>query len=268
MMPQASSVWADAVTLNYSDARVFNNNGVDFIAQKKYAEAAKEFEKALTLDPNFHAAKYNLALAHYNMGMVSEAIKEFEYLVNSSYYFVNAHYNLGTIYLRENMTEKAIEQFKVVMELEPNHPEAHFNLGYIYFKKDMLDEAAAEYKKGVQTAPDSVKGHLSLAFIYEKKGSHEEAIAEYSAVLVLEPDNQNAKQATGGLKAISCINEYLKPDTKDPSSYIYLGHIYYARGMYKEASDNYNKALQIDPKNKTAKIAAEKSVAQICEKNP
>lgn len=254
--------------LAYSDARAFNNNGVDFVAQGKYQEAAKEFEKAVALDPKFHAARYNLALAHYNLGSTKEAIHEFQELVNSSYYFVNAHYNLGTIYLREGMVDKAIEQLKIVVELEPNHPEAHFNLGYIYFKRDLLDDAISEYKKGAQIKPDSVKGRLSLAFIYEKKDMYKEAVEQYLAVLELAPDDNDAKQAVGGLQAISSITESLKARPKDALAYIYLGHIYYARGMYREAADNYNKALQIDPKNKTAILAQEKSVMQICEKTP
>ena len=256
----------NSVTINYSDARVFNNNGVDFVAQGKYAEAAKEFEKALALDSNFHAAKYNLALAHYNMGMIKEAIKEFEYLVNSAFYFVNAHYNLGTIYLREGLIDKAAEQLKIVAELEPNHPEAHFNLGYIYFKKNLFDEAMAEYKKGVQMRPDSVKGRLSLAFIYEKKSMYDEAIAEYSEVLKLAPENDTAIRAIGALKAIPRIKEYLSYNPKDVSGFICLGHIYYAREMYEEAIDNYRKALDLDPKNRTAKTAVEKST-QLWEKN-
>jgi len=256
-----------STTVNYSDARVFNNSGVDFVSQQKYQEASKEFEKALAVDSNFHAAKYNLALAHYNMGNVKQAIDEFKNLINSSYYFVNAHYNLGTIYLRENMTDEATEQLKVVTELEPNHPEAHFNLGYIYFKKNMLDEALGEYSKGIEIKPDNVKGHLSLAFIYEKKGLYKEALGEYSYVLRLEPDNQDAKQAQGGLQAVSRINEFLNSNPKDADSFVFLGHIYYARGMYQEAYDSYNKALEINPKNKSAKVSAEKSAVQLCQKS-
>lgn len=256
----------NSVTINYSDARAFNNNGVDFVGQSKYAEAAKEFEKALALDPNFHAAKYNLALAHYNMGQVGESIKEFEYLVNSAFYFVNAHYNLGTIYLREGMIDKAVEQLKIVAELEPNHPEAHFNLGFIYFKKGSFDDALAEYKKGVQIKPDSIKGRLSLAFIYEKKNMYDEATAEYSEILNLAPENDTARKAIGALKAIPRIKEYVGFNPKDVSGYVYLGHIYYAREMYEEATDNYNKALKVDPENQTAKTAVEKS-KQLWEKN-
>jgi len=252
--------------LSYSDARTFNNNGVDLVAKAKYQDAAKEFEKALAVDPDFHAARYNLALAHYNMGKVKESIAEFQRLVNGAYYFVNAHYNLGTIYLREGMVDKAIEQLKIVEELEPGHAEAHFNLGYIYFNRNQLDDAADEYKKGLGIKPDSAKGHLSLAFIYEKKGMYKEAADEYQAVLKIEPDHQNARQAAGGLQAVAKIKESLAANPKDASAYAYLGHIYYARGMYSEARDSYDKSLQIDPQNKTVKEALGKAAAQLAVK--
>jgi|GEM_PF-3007208 len=249
--------------VNYTDARIFNNNGVDFVSQHKYEEAAKEFQKALEIDPGFHAARYNLALAHYNMGKVDEAISEFVHLTNSSYYFVNAHYNLGTIYLREGMLDEAMERLKIVIELEPNHAEAHFNLGYIYFKKDLLDKAIEEYKKGLEFKPQTLKGHLSLALIYEKKNMYKDAIDEYSKVLEIEPGNKDAKQELNSLKAIVQIKEELNVTPDDVESYIHLGHIYYSRGMYQEASNNYNRALQIDPQNELAKTSAQKAIVQL-----
>ncbi|OIO78819.1 MAG: hypothetical protein COZ98_06020 [Candidatus Omnitrophica bacterium CG_4_8_14_3_um_filter_43_15] len=249
----------------YSEARVFNNNGVDFVASKKYTDAIKEFKKALDIDKSFQAARYNLALAYYNSGKTKDAISELKYLTNSSYYFVNAHYNLGTIYLREGMLDEATEQLNIVIELEPSHAEAYFNLGFIYFKKDLLDDALTYYKEGVEIRPDSVKGRMSLAFIYEKKNMFKEAADEYMKALEFNPDNQDAKQALGGVQAISRIREYLKSDSKDAWAYVYLGHIYYARGMYKEAVDNYNKALQIDPANATAKTSSEKTVVMMLE---
>lgn len=249
--------------LGYSDARVFNNNGIDFISQAKHEEAVKEFKKALAIDPDFHIARYNLALAYYNAGNVKEAISEFEYLINSAYYFVNAHYNLGTIYLREGMVDKAIEQLKVVTELDPNHAEAHFNLGFIYFKRDLLDEALVEYRKALQIKPDSLKGHLSLAFLYEKKAMYPDAQKEYSAALELAPDNEEAKQALGSVKAIAQIKETLKSNPKDGQAYVYLGHIYYARDMYREALDSYNQALQYNPNDKKAKEYSQKAVVQL-----
>ena len=250
-------------TSGYSEARVFNNKGVEFVSRREYEEATKEFQKAVAIDPEFHIARYNLALAYYNMGNAKEAISEFEYLINSSYYFVDARYNLGTIYLREGMIDKALEQLKIVVELQPNHAEAHFNLGFIYYKKGMLDEAVAEYQKGLEIKPDSIKGRLSLAFIYEKSGKYKEAMDEYSAGLELQPDHQEAVQALGSLKAIMQITDKLRAAPKDADAYVYLGHIYYARGMYTEAVDSYNKALKYSPRNKTAADSLQKAVMQL-----
>jgi len=247
----------------YLEARSYNNNGVEFVNSGKYEEASGEFQKALEIDPDFHVARYNLGLAYYNMGKTKEAISELEYLTNSSYYFVNAHYNLGTIYLREGMLDEALKQLKVVIELQPNHAEAHFNLGFIYFKKDAFQDAIAEYKKALEINPDSIKGLLSLAFIYEKNNMYKEAIEEYSLALELDPNHQEAQQALGGAKAISQIKEKLKSAPNDAQAYINLGHIYYARGMYKEALDSYNSALQYDPQNNLAKTSAEKAVKRL-----
>ena len=131
----------------------------------------------------------------------------------------------------------------------------------------MLDEAISEYQKGLQTQPESIKGRLSLAFIYEKKGIYKEAIAEYQAALKLNPGNQDAKQAAGALEAIVQIKEMLKQAPKETSAYIHLGHIYYARGMYQEALENYNKALQFDSDNRIAKTSAQKATVQLLESN-
>jgi tetratricopeptide (TPR) repeat protein len=251
------------VNLSYSDARVYNNKGVDLVSQAKYQEAAGEFQNALTIDPDFHVARYNLALAYYNMGRVKDAISEFEYLTNSSYYFVNARYNLGTIYLREGMIDKALEQLKIVIELQPNHAEAHFNIGFIYFKKNMWPEAITEYKKGLEIEPDSIKGHMSLAFIYEKNNKYKEAIGEYSLALDFNPDHQESLQALGGVKAIVQIQESLKKAPNDSRAYLDMGHIYYARGMYKEAIDCYQQVLQYDSQNDLAKTCVKKAIEQL-----
>ncbi len=248
--------------LGYTDARAYNNNGVDFICKGQYQEASEEFKKALVIDPDFLVARYNLALAYYNLGKVKEAIAEFEYLINSSYYFVNAHYNLGTIYLREGLIEKAVEQLKIVVELDPNHAEAYFNLGYIYYKKAMLGDAIMEYQKGLKIKPDTLKGRLSLAFMYEKKELYKEAFDEYQAALDIKPDSQEARQAMGGLQSVIGIKKMSENNPADAQSYIHLGHIYYARGLYEEAADYYNKALQCDPENQAAKKSLEKSEAQ------
>jgi tetratricopeptide (TPR) repeat protein len=40
-------------------------------------EAMSEYKKALTINPNFAKAHYNLGLAHESKGMLDEAISEF-----------------------------------------------------------------------------------------------------------------------------------------------------------------------------------------------
>jgi len=92
---------------------------------------------------------------------------------------------------------------------------------------------------------------------------YKDAIDEYSKVLEIEPGNKDAKQEINSLTAIVQIKEELNVTPEDTEGYIHLGHIYYSRGMYRQASDNYNRALQIDPQNELAKTSAQKAIVQL-----
>ena len=61
------------------------NQGVDYVAQQRFAEAIREYEAALQIKPDFAEARHNLAVAHLNwatlygqQGRQDEAIAEVE----------------------------------------------------------------------------------------------------------------------------------------------------------------------------------------------
>src|SRR5262245_25439081 len=54
----------------------FNNLGAALMEQYKHEEAAKQFKQALASDPNFAAARINLALTHYFLNDSRSAVEE------------------------------------------------------------------------------------------------------------------------------------------------------------------------------------------------
>ncbi len=248
-----------------NDPREFNNIGVEYISKDEHKQAAVEFRKALKLDPEFNIARYNLGLALYNSGKTDEAILEFEKLIKKSPYFVNAHYNLGTIYLKGKMHEQAKQVLKRVVELKPKHAEAQLNLGYIYYQEGNLDDAIEAYKKGLEIKPDNLRAHLSLGHIYDKKKMYEEAMVEYNTALQIDPTAEPAKIAVGYMEVIKSLEDNIQDVPDDYLSLIHLGHVYYAKKMYKEAITAYKKALEISPANMVAESAMEKAIVASLE---
>ena len=194
-----------------------------------------------------------------------DRILEFEKLIKKSPYFVNAHYNLGTIYLKGKMHEQAKQVLKRVVELKPKHAEAQLNLGYIYYQEGNLDDAIEAYKKGLEIKPDNLRAHLSLGHIYDKKKMYEEAMVEYNTALQIDPTAEPAKIAVGYMEVIKSLEDNIQDVPDDYLSLIHLGHVYYAKKMYKEAITAYKKALEISPANMVAESAMEKAIVASLE---
>lgn len=54
------TLWEDTVRKSPNKARAHNNLGYAYLLERRYAEAKREFNTALTLNPTFYKARYNL----------------------------------------------------------------------------------------------------------------------------------------------------------------------------------------------------------------
>src|SRR5579863_2958469 len=84
-----------APEIDLNDADAHNRLGNTYAAQKRYAEAEQEYQRALQLAPN--SALY--------------------------------HCNLGELYYAQQRYVEAEEEFKQAIEIDPNHARAYNGLG-------------------------------------------------------------------------------------------------------------------------------------------
>jgi len=154
----------------------YNNLGLAYLEKGMVDEAIYEYEKALTINPNYIKAHFNLAVAFSIKGRLDETISEYKKLLAINPNFVEAHYNLGNAYSKKGRLDEAIAEFKRTLTINPNHAKAHYNLGNAYLKKDRLDEAIAEYKRTLTINPNHAKAHCNLGTAYYHKMKYKLAI--------------------------------------------------------------------------------------------
>lgn len=103
--------------------------GDDLLKRGLYDEAITEYQKALTLNPNYADVRNHLGLAYSMKGLCTEAVVEFEYALRINPRFVDAMVNMA-ITLRDNgRAEEARTHFQHALELEPYNSIARSNLG-------------------------------------------------------------------------------------------------------------------------------------------
>src|SRR5260370_29857994 len=141
-----------------------NLRGIGLMEQFDYYDAAKAFEEAVKLDPDWLPGQINLGIALLN---TAEA---------------------------DNL-EKSIQIFRRVLEKDPDSPHAHYCLGIIYLYLNRRVEAAAEFETGARLDPNGADAWLHRGLSHAEKDDAPEAKRYYRKALDLNPYLNAARHA-------------------------------------------------------------------------
>src|SRR5262249_24807804 len=146
-----------------------------------WAEAEKEYLRALELDPNSSRSHFLYADFLGRMGKRQESNDEGQRawrLEPQSPYF-------NTIAANRD-PEKAVERIKFAIELDRNFYFSHSIAAFIYGRNGMYDEAIAEARLSKKLSPDQTWSDVILSNIFLKAGRPEESRAILDQLLLRE----------------------------------------------------------------------------------
>ena len=127
----------------------------------------------------------------------------------------------------------------------------------------------AEENLDKRTLEKQVKEYQKTGYSYYKKKIYEEAISEYEKALILDPQNKKTKYLIKSAEKrmekerIRQANIKKTKERKEAKALIDKGKYYYKRKMYYEAIAEFEKALLLDPDNKTARSLNDKARKKI-----
>lgn len=114
-------------------SRKLVNEGNMLYQQKKYKEAAADYQKALNKNPTFTPGIFNLGNALYQQKQYDAARKALENTVKLDTNKLGksaANYNIGNTYMAEQKWEDAIDAYKKTLRANPQDADAKYNLSY------------------------------------------------------------------------------------------------------------------------------------------
>jgi len=158
-----------------------------FFYERNWAEAEREFKRALELNPNYPVAHRWYARYLTAMGRHDEAIAEIKRAVELDPLSLNDNSIAAWILREARRYDQAIEQYRKTIEMDPNYRPAHSELGWAYLHKGMRQEAIAEFQKAIELAgislePGAMKIRIGygpvggLAYSYGVAGNRGEAL--------------------------------------------------------------------------------------------
>jgi tetratricopeptide (TPR) repeat protein len=149
---------------------------IHFLWEWNWAEAGREYRRAIQLDPNYSSARqwYSSLLAA--TGQTEEALEQakeaqrlepFSPIISSHPAWIN--------YLSRN-ADGAIQEARQSLKLDPNFFPARRYLALGYDLQGKYNDALAEFQKAASLSPRSSLVRSELGYAYAKAGKREDAL--------------------------------------------------------------------------------------------
>ena len=200
-MPRAMAEYQSALLLK-SDNETAQNNLGGILRQMpgRRDEAFGHLSEAVRLGPGNADAHNNLGVWYEDGGDLADAAAQFELALSSKPDDAEAHSNLGGVLARSpGRLDEAIAQLREALRLRPDYFSASLNLGNaLLAAPGRLDEAIAAYQSAVRLDPDRAEAHIYLGNAWARAPGHgDDAIAEFRRAILLKPDNGEAHNNLG-----------------------------------------------------------------------
>jgi len=167
-------------------AEVHANLGLIYFQERKFEEAVPALRRALKLKPGLGKSENLLAMSLAELGQYGEATTGLEKCFHRSLDTEIKRMcglQLERAYAGVKRDAKAVEVALELNRLYPEDAEILYQTGKIYGNLAFVTVQKLEH-----AAPESVWKHLAAAEALESQGSYTVAVIEYRQVLALEPD--------------------------------------------------------------------------------
>jgi Tfp pilus assembly protein PilF len=157
---QAIQYLQRAITLKPDFAPAINSLGNAYLAKGEWDKAIEAYQRIIedVFYGTPHFALSNMGLAYYQKKDYAEAEKQFQEALKMNPDFVNALAGLATTYMAMGRYDDAIAKLDRAVRKEPKLPHLHYELGKAYEGARNLPKAREEYQRAVELAPDSPLG--------------------------------------------------------------------------------------------------------------
>jgi tetratricopeptide (TPR) repeat protein len=177
-LPQAKAAAEKALELDSTLGEAHTTLGNALVAYDlNFAEANREFQRAIELNPNYATAhQWYAETGLVPLGQFEKAIAEVKHALELDPLSIVINADVGTILTNARRYDQAIEQLRKTVEMDPGFYYAHWTLGNALELKGLNEEAIAEYKEAIALNDDPLPRAL-LGHLYAKIGRKNEALA-------------------------------------------------------------------------------------------
>ncbi len=143
--------------------------------QFKWADAEREFKRAISLNRNYATAYHWYAIYLALQGQLHDAIVSIQRALELDPVSRPINTDLGVLFYYGRQFDRAIAQYRATLEMDPGFSRAYAGLGSAYAQQRAFDDAIRMYQKAIELSGDrsSIAG---LGRAYALAGRRDDAL--------------------------------------------------------------------------------------------
>lgn len=193
--------------------------------------------------------------------LASEAINHKEYAIKTQIFPEDSednyvlYYNRGLFYSLKQLYKEALNDFTKAIVLNPGDAEIYFHRGGIYLILDDYAKALNDFHQAISLNPSNSEYYHQIALCYLIMGSINDAKLNIE-LAVIQKNKLKAYQNEVGIfefskgslkKAFDHFTQFIQLNPDLSHGYRNRGATLYYGGMWEEAIQDYDEAINIDP---------------------
>lgn len=167
-------------------AQKLYEEGVSATKLKKFDEAVRKYEEALTLNSEMPETLHEIGYALYRLNKYKDSILFLQKAIKLNTQNAETYRVLGLALAASGRWEDATQSFQQAISVQPKYPLPYYNLGLSYKKILKYEEAKEALEKAILYDVNFSAAHYELGLIYIEHNEFELAQQEYNSLEKLD----------------------------------------------------------------------------------
>ena len=221
----------------------------------------EQYQIVLAKVPNLNTVRLDYADLLADMNKNTEAITQYSMYIKAYPNDIKGYKNIARVYKNLNNFDKALENYIIAEGKDSKDLGIKKEIALCFHSKKDYTNAIKYYDVILSVEPEDYTAKYNKALALHATNKFEDAIGLYREVLTLKNDktikeNLNSALVSRGHQLLE-IEDYdnamtnfktaIKDGFTDGSAYFGMAKVYRAQGENTKASENYEKAISLDP---------------------
>lgn len=195
-LEEATAQCLGAISDEPNNPNAYNTLGTVQLKQNKFAEAKANFEKAVSLNPEYVLALANLAVVNTNAGDLEAARESLNRAIaadeDKKFFDQNrltdAYSSIAVAAMKQKKYPQAEEFFVKALEFAPNNLDFRRNLALALHLQGKSADGIKILEEAIRRNPNFPEIYNTLGLIYAEQNRRPEAVAQFQKALQINPN--------------------------------------------------------------------------------